>query len=585
MTETSPAETARDALDAWRGALPDDLYAADSHLRELNRRSLSGTRLADLEVNAAEFGRRVPRVVAPLVATYERRDPVLESWDGSGRRVEHIDFDAAYHEAGAALWEAGVVANAAVAGYSFEQATLAYLAAYEGEMGHLCAATCTTGLIRALRRSDAPDLAERFLPGLTTRSYPRALRGAQFITEVQGGSDVGANVARAVAAGDGTYRISGEKWFCSVADADVFLLLARPDGAAAGTSGLGCFLVPRLVDGVVNGFSIRRLKDKLGTRSMASAEIDFDGAVGYPLALEGGFRLMVTAMLNTSRWLNAIGDVGIMRRAYTEAMTYAVHRRAFGRPIIGFPLVQRSLARMKAEWLAALYSTWHLTSLDEAADRAATGQEADADDVAFHRFLVNANKLAVSEAATGVVRLGIEVLGGNGTIESFSPLPRLLRDSIVFEQWEGTHNVLAEQVRRDLARLGLTGLVFDRIRRTLKTNGHPVTDRAGAALNALEAGIARCLEDEAHGEMHFRDELTKAVRILQVGLLAEAARTAEAETLGGELLAAAGLLFDEHVATDARPADDAGFAARITAVLGEDTAGIGTPGPEAGGSG
>ncbi len=452
-------------------------------------------------------------------------------------------------------------------------------------MGHLCAATCTTGLIRVLRRSDAQEVAERFLPGLTTRSYLRALRGAQFITEVQGGSDVGANAAKAVAAGDGTYRISGEKWFCSVADADLFLILARPEDAAAGTAGLGCFLVPRLVDGAVNGFSIRRLKDKLGTRSMASAEIDFDGALAHPIALDGGFRLMVTAMLNTSRWLNAVGDVGIMRRAYAEAMTYATHRRAFGRAIVGFPLVQRSLARMKAEWLAALHSTWHLTSLDEVADRAATGQEVDADDVDFHRFLVNANKLVVSESATGVVRLGIEVLGGNGAIESFSPLPRLLRDSVVFEQWEGTHNVLAEQVRRDLVRLGLTGLVFDRIRRTLKTNGHPVTDRAAAALNALEAGIARCLDDDAHGAMHFRDELTKAVRIFQVGLLADAARAAEARTRSGELLAAAALLFDEHVATDARPADDAGFAARIAAVLGEDSTGIDTPATDAAGPG
>ena len=223
---------------------------------------------------------------------------------------------------------------------------------------------------------------------------------------VQGGSDVGANAAVAVAAGDGTFRISGEKWFCSVADADQFLVTARPDGAAAGTGGLGCFVVPRRVDGVPNGFSIRRLKDKVGTRAMASAEIDFADAVAYPIGpTDAGFKTMVSAMLNASRWLNAIGDTGIMRRAYLEASGYAVHRTAFGSPIASFPAVRAALAGMKAEWLGSLHATWFLTGLDESVDVAfGDGAEPDPDDAAMHRFLVNGNKLVASGAATTVAR-------------------------------------------------------------------------------------------------------------------------------------------------------------------------------------
>src|SRR5262249_17464480 len=149
---------------------------------------------------------------------------------------------------------------------------------------------------------------DRFLPPLLLTDYAEAQRASQFVTEVQGGSDVGANASRAVPNGDGTYRISGEKWFCSVADADQFLMTARVHGAAAGTRGLGCFVVPREIDGAPNGFALRRLKLKLGTRAMASGEIDFDNAIAYPVGpVDEGFKTAAGVVLNTSRWLTAIG--------------------------------------------------------------------------------------------------------------------------------------------------------------------------------------------------------------------------------------------------------------------------------------
>ena len=150
-------------------------------------------------------------------------------------------------------------------------------------------------------------------------------------------------------------------------------------------------------------------------------------------------------------------DATFMRRAYLEASAYARHREAFGRRIAEFPLVRRQIAQIKAEWMAALHSTWALTSLDEQVDLG----DASESDAAFHRYLVNANKLTCSLAATQTVREAVEILGGNGAIETFSVLPRLLRDAVVYEQWEGTHNTLTAQVLRDLGRLDITSTVID----------------------------------------------------------------------------------------------------------------------------
>ena len=179
-----------------------------------------------------------------------------------------------------------------------------------------------------------PDVRDRFLPPLLDTDFAHAQRGSQFLTEVQGGSDVGANATMARPQPDGSYEISGEKWFCSVADAQQFLVTARVPDAPAGTRGLGCFVVPRTLDGEPNGFVLRRLKEKLGTRGMASGEIDLDGARAWPIGpVEHGFRTAAGIVLNTSRWMTALGSAGMMRRAYLEASAYARHRRAFDRPI------------------------------------------------------------------------------------------------------------------------------------------------------------------------------------------------------------------------------------------------------------
>jgi acyl-CoA dehydrogenase len=469
----------------------------------------------------SDFLAVVMDVVEPAVAEAERNPPRLGA-DGE------IEFDPAYHLAGRAVWASGIVGAPAR-----EQAALFYALAHAGEGGHACPVVCTAGLVRALRTKASDELRERFLPPLLETEYDRAQRGAQFLTERHGGSDVGANRVEAVQDGD-AWRLYGEKWFCSVADADQFVVTARPRGAAEGTRGIGCFLVPRSG----GGFRIRRLKDKLGTRALATGEIEFEGAIAYPLGpLEDGFKTAVN-VLNTSRWLNSVGSTGLMKRAFLEAFSFAGEREVFGGPIGRFPLVRENLAVMKSEEAAAYASTMHLTELVARIDEGSASDE----DVVWHRLLVNGNKFVTSLAATQVVRRGIEALGGNGTIEDFSPLPRLYRDAIVFESWEGTHNVLCAQALRDLER-------FDAVELAVQ--------RAGAT-DELAARLRRSVAEPEFGALHFRRQLGELVRSLQVLALRDSDPSA------------AELVERRHLVAGWNPEADADYANLIERVLAGD---------------
>jgi acyl-CoA dehydrogenase len=395
--------------------------------------------------------------------------PVLERFDHLGRRHERVRFDGAYHQWGEIVYGSGVMSKTGQLGQAVAQAAQVILLGHHGEAGHVCPLACTAGLILALQRVGHPALQQALLPGLTAPDYARRLHGAQFLTEVQGGSDVGAHAtsARLLQAGSEAlpprWSIHGEKWFCSVIDAPLYLMTARPQGAPSGTRGLGMFVVPhdlahgdaidvqplshRLFDAPrpVNHMQIRRLKHKLGTRAMASGEVDWDGAVAWQLGdLERGFAHVVEIVLNTSRLFNAMACAGMMWRSWREAAGFAMAREAFGQPIAQFAAVDRAVAQLYAEAVAATASTLDLVALGE------TGRHP-----AALRLGLNMNKYWTSVRATQMLRLGMEVLGGNGAIEDFSPLGRLYRDAMVTESWEGTHNVLVAQTQRDLHKLRL----------------------------------------------------------------------------------------------------------------------------------
>ena len=492
-----------------------------------------------------------------------RNHPVLDAWDGIGRHTAGVSHHPSYRAAGRAVYGTGVMSAFAEVGVDGRAAgssprrpvspaphrfilTLFYLTAQAGEAGHNCPLACDAGAIRTLQHLGTAQQQAAFLPGLLDPEFDTNLTASQFLTEVQGGSDVGANSVRATPDGEhdggpGTpWLVDGEKWFCSNADADVFLVTARVADPSTGTRGLGLFLIPRLLDdGSPNGFRIRRLKEKLGTRSLASAEIDFVGASATALgAVADGFKNVMELVITTSRLFNAAGCAAHARRAWVVASTYAAHRTAFGQPIESFPLVAETLAWIRADAVACLASTLLLAGLQEQVDDGTISP----DDAAFFRVAVNLNKLQTSVLAHDAVNRGIEVLGGNGAIESFSVLPRLLRDNVVYENWEGSHNVLRAQVLRDCARLGVHAGFFRTLAGRLGAEHAQALAEDRAELEALLAAPA------AERDLRFRRLGTRmAIWVMLAGMA------------GVPELAAASLLTARHL--QAPPIDGAYLAA------------------------
>ena len=536
---TTP-EQAREGFDAWRARLATNAW--DDHADSLL--ALYGRTHERPTVHA--FGAESSTTVDALVRENNRDEnlPVLNRFDGLGHRTEGIDFHPSYHELGRVLYRTGIMSRYAEPGQQFATLALMYLYAQNGEGGHACPLACTAGMIRILQQAGGH---EAWLERLLDPNYDTHFHASQFLTEVQGGSDVGANAVVAREDHDG-WRLYGEKWFCSVIDAHLFLVTARPEGEGAGTRGVKAFVVPRMVDGSVNAFNVRRLKYKLGTRSMASAEVDF---VGAKAVLVADFKDVVQVVLNTSRLYNAVASVGMLQRAYREAYAYAHTRMAFGQPIVAFPTVARIIARLRVESVANRSTTFLLADM---ADRIALGDASDSEARAY-RLLVNLNKFWTSVQGTRGIQDAIEVLGGNGAIESFSVLPRLLRDSIVCEAWEGGHNVLCAQAFKDSARFG----IHRDLRAFLVARGAegPLFD---AAFDRWEALLTA---SPTQGALHART-LSEELRIP----VQSAAMQWEASQTGG--LAGLQVIIDDFERTNSRGYDalaDEGLGDRLAQLV------------------
>jgi hypothetical protein len=268
------------------------------------------------------------------------------------------------------------------------------------------------------------------------------------MTEKEGGSDVGTLTTTAVQEGD-HWRLHGEKWFCSNADANVVMLLARPEGAPPGTRGVGLFLMPRFLDdGSQNHYRIVRLKDKLGTRSMASGEIKLEGAIAYAVGkLDRGF-VQMAEMVNSSRLSNGVKSAALMRRAYHDAMTVANNRVVFGSRIVDLPLGRRQLMKIMLATEQALSMSF-MTA--DALDRAEGGSQ---DAAALLRILTPTLKFRATRDARKVCGDALEMRGGIGYIEEFASA-RLLRDAHLGSIWEGTGNIVAlDALKRAVGRHG-----------------------------------------------------------------------------------------------------------------------------------
>ncbi|MFJ6956469.1 acyl-CoA dehydrogenase family protein, partial [Micromonospora aurantiaca (nom. illeg.)] len=315
------------------------------------------------------------------------------------------------------------------------------------DAGHGCPISMTYAAVPALRHS--PDLAARYEPLLTTREYDFGLRPPQTkrgllagmsMTEKQGGSDVRANTTTARPEPDGSYRLVGHKWFTSAPMCDLFLTLAQAPG------GLTCFLVPRVLpDGTRNPMRLMRLKDKLGNRSNASAEVEYEHAVAWRVGDEGRGVRTIIDMVNLTRLDCVIGAAAGMRHGVTTAVHHATHRRAFGDYLADQPLMRNVLADLAVESEAA---TVLMVRLAGATDRSARGDDGE---TAFKRLALAVGKYWVCKRWPGHAAEALECLGGNGYVEE-SGMPRLFRESPLNSIWEGSGNVAALDVLRALTR-------------------------------------------------------------------------------------------------------------------------------------
>src|SRR4051794_1159217 len=369
--------------------------------------------------------------------------PKLRTHDRYGQRVDEVEFHPAWHELMRTAVEHGLAGSPWVEddAHAHVRRAAGYLGWTQVEMGHGCPVTMTYAVVPALRR--APDLAARYEPGLTSRRYEFGLAeptgkpgliAGMGMTEKQGGSDVRANTTRAVSRPDGSYALTGHKWFTSAPMSDLFLVLAQLD------EGLSCFLVPRVLpDGSRNVFRLQRLKDKLGDRSNASSEVEFDGTAGWLVGEPGRGVPTIIEMINMTRLDCVLGSAATVRAALTHAIHHADHRRAFGALLADQPLMQNVLADLAVE--------------SEAATALAIRLAAAVDDgeQAFLRLAGAAAKFWVCKRTPAVVAEALEVLGGNGYVED-SGLPRLYRQAPLNSIWEGSGNVIALDVLRALGR-------------------------------------------------------------------------------------------------------------------------------------
>jgi alkylation response protein AidB-like acyl-CoA dehydrogenase len=327
-----------------------------------------------------------------------------------------------------------------------------YLYLQNGEAGVGCSLACTDGMVRALERLGDRPIHTAVVRQVRESTVERYTHGAQFVTEIQGGSDAGANLLQARRAGE-RWTLHGQKWFCSNINADYFLVTGRPEGAESGGRGIALFLVPAYADEARrarNGYTIDRLKDKLGTCELATAEMTFAGAEAHPVgSLDRGLANVTSLVLVTSRMACIGVAAAFLRRAERIATTYADFRQTFGRRLAEFPLVRATLDEIRAARERSLASLFELTRMWRAADR--SGSETSTEALDF-RYLLSLAKPVLTREATLIIHEAIMLLGGNGVEERFSPLPRLWRDAIVMETWEGSHNVLFTQALRDMVR-------------------------------------------------------------------------------------------------------------------------------------
>ena len=469
------------------GLMPDtegmNFYTADPDLAFLLKQYLAEEDFTRAQPVLTHLGSVASREMDDLAAQADRSIPVLSQYDKKGQRVDEVMYHPAYHELERIAYEDFAIAacchREGALGWPGRvpqpvKFALGYLG-MQAESGVFCPVSMTDALARVLERYGAEPLKRRFLHALTALTMNELKQGAMFLTEKQGGSDVGLTTTVAKsrhAGGDGfqpEWELWGDKWFCSNVSADIILTLARPEGAPPGTRGLGLFLVPKtLDDGTPNYYTINRLKNKLGTRSMATGEVTLNGALAYQVGeLNRGF-VQMTEMINLTRVWAAIGSLAAMRRTFLEALVHTRGRVAFGRPLADHPLMRKQLVDLLVEVEGCAALAFETASVLERADT--HGAE---EDRRLLRIMTPLAKFYIPKRGEYVTQEALEMRGGNGYIEDWVNA-RMLRDAIVNVIWEGSSNVIVLDVARAMRREGGAAALFGMLHTRLQALQHPL---------------------------------------------------------------------------------------------------------------
>ncbi len=452
--------------------------------------------------------------------------PRLVAYDRQGEEISQVVYSPGYLQTVADAYGAGIVAWRHIVPEGAPGKVppvvtwaMGYMVSM-AETGFYCPVALTGSAALAVDRFAPPAIRERYLPGLIATDPAKLTQGATWLTEKTGGSDVG-SITTVARQEDGGWRLTGEKWFASNADAPVALALARPEGAPAGTAGLALFLVPRtLPDGRRNSYRIRRLKEKLGVIAVPSGEVLLEGAEAYLIGEPGkGFKMMMEA-INLSRVYNAVGSCGVARRAFLESVIYTSKRIAFGKPVAEHPLMRSKLLGMLVELEAATALAFR------AADCYEKGEP-------LHRLLIPVAKARTAEVALQSARAAIENLGGNGYIEEYVA-PRLLRDAQVLTVWEGPEHILALDAMRVLAKEGPAALLSEigqRLERAASTDS--IAPEAVAMARKQAARLAQRLQQAAasgpeQAQLHALRILHEMADLLSAAYLLEEAASGSA---------------------------------------------------------
>ena len=515
-------------------------YSDDPALQAWLSHTVPGEVRAEMEPTLREMGALAGGPLLEMQRVDTGREPVLTTWSPWGERIDRIEPTPLWREAERIAAELGLVATAYDGGLGswnrVHQLALAYLFVPSTDM-YGCPLAMTDGAARTLLDAGDEQLADRAVSRLVSRDPTRFWTSGQWMTELTGGSDVGASTTVARRGENGGWELHGRKWFTSAIASPMALTLARPEGNPAGGRGLALFYVEtRDEAGRMRNIRVDRLKDKLGTRKLPTAEITLEGT---PARLVGeaadGVR-RITPMLNVTRLWNAVSSVAYMRRGIALARDYARRREAFGARLDEQPLHLDTIAGMEAELWGGIALTFRVAVL---LGRAEQGEMEEGDELLL-RLLTPVAKLTTGKQAVAVCSEALECFGGAGYVED-TGLPVLLRDSQVFPIWEGTTNVLSLDTLRVLgsgAAMGALHLHVETLGRGVRDPGlRELVKRAGEALRHAERWLAEALErgraDQEAGARRFALTIGRATALAEMTAIAQSMLDADGDGRGG----------------------------------------------------